>query len=184
MPGIVDQGFIPDWTLVHGSTRLPRSMPNADQNHSIDTDQCKSMPDQFCLISIARNWSALIGIDRHWDQCHNFDRYWSPLGIERGSPGIVYIVWILQTGFAPIYPYAEWAFNCQCLIKPDKICPNLDMHEKSWSRISNPSHPSTRLGELWPLVHWKYPPICGIFDVAHLIWSPIRANFSKCHFWY
>ncbi len=44
---------------------LPQSMPNADQNHSIDPE-CLSMP----IIA-----DQLIGIDRHWDQCQNFDRH-------------------------------------------------------------------------------------------------------------
>ena len=56
-------------------TRLPRSIPNADQNPGIDLKYL-SMPiiaDQFlsiifdsALISIDRNWSELIGINKQW----------------------------------------------------------------------------------------------------------------------
>ncbi len=69
----------------------------------INVDQCRLMPDQFCLIwhwsaliGIERNWEELIGIDRHWSELINIginarilsgiDRHWSALGIDRGSP--------------------------------------------------------------------------------------------------
>ena len=43
----------------------------------------------------------------------------------------------------PYRPILNTVINCKYLRKPDKICPYLDMHEKSWSWISNPSHPLT-----------------------------------------
>ncbi len=40
-------------------------------------------------------------------------------------------------------------FNCNRQRNWSKICPNLDMDGKSCSLIFNPSHPLTRLWELW-----------------------------------
>ncbi len=47
--------------------------------------------------------------------------------------------------------------NCKCLRKPDKICPYLDMHEKSWSQ--NVYQLPIWDGDLWA----KYA-ICLVFS--------------------
>ena len=78
-----DRLFIRDWG---GNIFGPILQDSLDQcPMSINSSQCRSMPDQAELIwywLALRNWSALVSIS---DQCHDFDRYWSALGIDRGS---------------------------------------------------------------------------------------------------
>ena len=80
-----------------------RSMP-------INTDQTRSMPDQFCLIwhwlelrGIGRNWSALFSIDWNWSTLGSKPEFWSALlGIghwsresykKRGICDSIFICW-------------------------------------------------------------------------------------------
>ncbi len=52
-----------------------------------------------------------------------------------------------QETYISNFPLAYLAISCKCVGKPDKVCPYLGMHEKSWSKNSNPSHLSCAANE-------------------------------------
>ncbi len=123
------------WTTC---TRLPRSMPNADQCRPKfwHWSQCWSIP-----IGIDRHWEELIGNDRHWEALWinamiliAIDRHWAPI------EGVLHVIacypWMMVFYLFLVAVFVQSMFSRTCCTPHPLIDMGSSILQKGYPTVS------------------------------------------------